>query len=74
MSAMAKAAYRAVWIVCVLLLAVEPLVHKHGEFRFEGWFGFHGFFGLAACVALVLAAKALRRILMRSEDYYDERR
>jgi hypothetical protein len=25
-----------------------------------------------ACVALVLAAKALRKVLKRSEDYYDK--
>jgi hypothetical protein len=65
--------YWAVWVVCVLLLAVEPLVHKHGLFRFEEWFGFHGWFGFVACVGLVLAAKGLRRLLKRPEDYYDRR-
>ena len=63
--------YWSVWIVCGLLLLVEPLVHKHGEFAFEEWFGFHGFFGFIACVLLVLAAKALRVWLKRPEDYYD---
>ena len=43
----------------------------HGEFSVEHWFGFHGLFGFVACVGLVLTAKALRRILMRPEDYYD---
>lgn len=57
--------------LCALLLAAEPFVHKHGEFGFEGWFGFHGLFGLVACVALVLAAKGLRRWLKRPEDYYE---
>lgn len=66
-------AYRAVWVLCGLLLAVEPLVHKHGEFGFEEWFGFHGWFGFVACVALVLAAKAMRRWLKRPEDYYERR-
>ncbi|MFA9459313.1 hypothetical protein [Thiohalorhabdus methylotrophus] len=63
--------YWSVWVVCGLLLLVEPFVHKHPYFRFEGWFGFHGFFGFFACVGLVLAAKALRVILKRPEDYYD---
>ena len=43
------------------------------DFAVEGWFGFHGLFGFVACVALVLAATALRRILKRPADYYDAR-
>ena len=34
-------------------------------------YGFYGIFGFVACVALVLIAKQLRRVLMRPEDYYD---
>jgi len=63
--------YRAVWIVCGLLLVAEPFVHKHGDLAFEDWFGFHGWFGFVACVALVLAAKLMRKVVMRPEDYYD---
>jgi hypothetical protein len=63
--------YRTVWTICGLLLLAELAVDKHGDFALEDWFGFHGFFGFAACVGLVLAAKGLRRILMRREDYYD---
>ena len=63
--------YWTVWVLCGLLLLAEPLIHKHGDFSFENWFGFHGWFGFVACVALVLAAKLLRMILKRPEDYYD---
>lgn len=63
--------YWGVWAICAVLLLVEPLVHKHGEFAFEGLFGFHGWYGLVACVALVLAAKGLRVLLKRPEDYYE---
>lgn len=63
--------YWSVWVICGLLLLVEPLVHKHGDFPFEDWFGFHGWYGLLACVALVLAARGLRVILKRPEDYYE---
>ncbi len=62
----------ALYAVCGLLLVIDPFVHKHGPFAIEHWFGFYGIFGFVACVALVLAAKQLRRILMRSEDYYDD--
>jgi predicted membrane metal-binding protein len=63
--------YRSVWALCGLLLLIEPAINKHGEFAIEDWFGFHGLFGFVACVGLVLTAKALRRILMRPENYYD---
>lgn len=63
--------YWAVWVVCGVLLLIDPLVHKHEAFGFAEWFGFFGFFGFFACIGLVLAAKALRRILKRAEDYYE---
>jgi hypothetical protein len=63
--------YWAVWVVCGLLLLIDPLIHKHEAFGFAGWFGFYGFFGFVACIGLVLSAKALRRILKRPEDYYE---
>jgi uncharacterized membrane protein len=65
---------RIVWAlygICALLLVIDLLVPKHGPFQIEHLFGFYGFFGLIACVGLVLAAKMLRVILMRPEDYYD---
>ena len=37
----------------------------------ERLFGFYAWFGFIACVGLVLAAKVLRMLLMRPEDYYD---
>lgn len=63
--------YWAVWVVCGLLVLVEPLVHKHGDFAFEEWLGFHALYGFVACVGLVIAAKGLRILLARPEDYYD---
>lgn len=63
----------AMGIACVLLLAVDPLVHKHGEFAFEEWFGFHALFGLAAGVLVVLVARLLRVAVQRPEDYHERR-
>lgn len=65
--------YLSVWVACGLLLLAELFVDKHGEVEIEHWFGFHGIYGFVACVGLVLAAKGLRRLLMRPEDYYDPR-
>lgn len=62
----------ALYAICGMLLVIDPFIHKHGPFAIEHWLGFYGIFGFVACVALVLAAKELRRILMRPEDYYDD--
>ena len=61
---------RGFYAACLLLL-LDLFVPRHGGFAIEKLFGFYAFFGLAACVTLVLVAKQLRRVLMRSEDYYD---
>jgi uncharacterized membrane protein len=65
---------RVVWTlvaVCVLLFFADAFYHKHPHFEIEHLFGFYGIYGFFVCVALVLIAKSLRAILMRSEDYYD---
>lgn len=63
--------YRGLWVVCVLLILLDLVVHRHEDFAFATVFGYHGFYGFFACVALVLAAKQLRKAIMRDEDYYD---
>lgn len=60
---------------CALLLLLDLVVHRHpsfagGELPLETWFGFFAFYGFVACVLLVLAAKQMRRVLQRPEDYY----
>ena len=76
--------YLAVWGICfVLLVGGEALLRwshhadevagiAHHGFSFERWPGFYSLYGFVACVALVLTAKELRRVLMRDEDYYDD--
>ena len=59
------------YVVCALLIVIDLFVPKHGPFAIEHVFGFYGWFGFIACVALVLIAKQLRRVVMRPEDYYD---
>lgn len=62
---------RGLYLLCAALLLVDVFVPKHGPFAIEHWFGFYGIYGFVACVGLVLAAKELRKILMRPENYYD---
>jgi len=62
-----------VYGLCGLSLLTDLVVRgRHGHFPVEGWFGFFCFFGFLASVSLVLAAKALRIVLKRDEDYYDD--
>jgi len=63
--------YHALLVVCGGLMLADLFYDKHAKYMAEDWFGFYGFYGFVGCVFLVLAAKQLRRLLMRSEDYYD---
>lgn len=57
---------------CLVLLIITFFVPKHSHFSWEEWSGFYAAYGFVACVCLVLAAKfILRKIVKRSEDYYD---
>lgn len=58
-------------VASLLALAADLLTDHHGPYAIEHYFGFYAFYGFFACVALVLTAKQLRRLLMRREDYYD---
>jgi len=67
---------RIFWVACALLLAVDlldlvgVLYHKHPHYAVERAPGFYGIYGFVSCVALVLLARLLRRLVMRGEDYY----
>jgi len=57
--------------VCVVLMLADLFYVKQVHYGAERWFGFYGFYGFVGCVFLVLAAKELRKLVMREEDYYD---
>lgn len=63
--------YIGLWIAGAVLALLDLVVHRHAETGFDGLPTFYALYGFIACVALVLAAKVLRRIVMRGEDYYD---
>ena len=66
-----RIAFRWLSVVCALLLLSDLFYDKHAHYGFEGWFGFYGIYGFVGCVFLVLAAKELRRVVKRDEDYYE---
>ena len=61
----------ALCVICALLMAADFFYHKHAHFEVENVFGFYAIYGFVMCVLLVLAAKLMRIVLMRDEDYYD---
>ena len=62
---------KALVVACVLAVVADFFYHKHGHFGFQSLFGFDAAFGFVAYVGLVSVAKLWRRIVMRSEDYYE---
>lgn len=62
---------KAFYAACILLFLVDFIYHRHAVHPWENMLGFYGVFGFVACVALVLIAKEMRKLLMRDEDYYD---
>jgi hypothetical protein len=56
---------------CIAAVASDFFYHKHADYAFQEWLGFDAVFGFVAYVGLITVAKGIRRLLMRSEDYYD---
>lgn len=61
------------YVVCVVLFVLDFIFHRHTVHSWEGMPGFYAVYGFVACVALVFAAKEMRKVLMRKEDYYEKR-
>ncbi len=63
-------------VLCALLLLADLVSHRHvsfadGELPVEGWFGFYAVYGFVAYTLIVVGSVVLRKVVMRSEDYYD---
>ncbi len=66
-------------VVNILWFAADFLYTKNAAFNVignwvDGGIGFYPIYGFVGAFGLVLAAKLLRRFLIRPEDYYDEGR
>ncbi len=56
---------------CLLVAIADFFVDGHPYFDIEKFPVFYGLYGGIMCAALVIAAKWMRIIVMRDEDYYD---
>lgn len=61
----------AFFVISAGLVIADFLVDRTIEHPWEALKGFYPLWGLFGVAGLILAAKGLRRIVMRSEDYYD---
>jgi hypothetical protein len=67
-----KLLWRLFLVVLALTVLAEPFVRMHPHFAIERIFGFHAWYGLLACAAMIVVAKALGWLLKRPDTYYDQ--
>lgn len=60
------------YAICILLVLADFIVHRHIYHDWENIPAFYAVYGFVGCVVLVLIAKAMRKVLMKEEDYYDK--
>lgn len=61
---------RTLYVLCGVSVLLEFVIEREEKLAFAEWFAFYAWYGFIACVGLVLAAKVLRLIVIRPEDYY----
>lgn len=61
---------KGLMVLCLLLFVLDFIIHRHAYFSYERWYGFYAFAGFVSFSLIVLAAKQLRRLIIRPEDYY----
>ena len=64
--------FRTLLCLCIALLILEIIVHRHMIFAWEGWPGFYALWGFVSLFAIVILGKQLRRLIRRDEHYYDD--
>ena len=65
-----KWSLRLFYGVCIMLVAIDFIIHRHVETDIEKIPAFYVIYAFLACVIFVLIANQLRRLIMRDEDFY----
>lgn len=58
-------------VVCVILVVIDFFIDRKTHAPGEGFPAFYAIYGFVGCVFLVLAAKLMRKVVMRDSDYWD---
>ncbi|MDH3666320.1 MAG: hypothetical protein OEN23_05260 [Paracoccaceae bacterium] len=67
-----KRVRQVLYALCTVSVIAEIFVKRYVDHPWEALPGFYAIYGFIACVALVLLATELRKVVMRGEDYYDD--
>lgn len=62
---------RVLYVACALLVIADFLVHRHIVATIERVPAFYALYGFVALVGVVMAARGLRVLVKRDEDYYE---
>ncbi len=61
----------AFWVGCAILLLLDFVLDRYTKLPMEEIPGFYALWGFGGVAVLIVLAKELRKIVARSEDYYD---
>jgi len=56
-----------------VLFVMDFIIHRHVSHEMESIPGFYAIYGFVGCVVLVVVARWMRVLLMRDEDYYEDK-
>jgi hypothetical protein len=65
-----KWSLRLFYSICILLVAVDFIIHRHIETDIEKIPAFYVIYAFLACVFFVLIANQLQKLIMRDENFY----
>ena len=70
--AVRKRIRNVLYVVCVLLVLADFVVHRHIVMPLERIPAYYAIYGFIALVSVVMLAKLLRKLVGREEDYYEK--
>ena len=65
-------ATRVLLVIGASLVALEFMIHRHGEIALEDLPLFPAISAFVICIFIVVGGILLRKIAMKPEDYYDD--
>ena len=62
----------AFFVLCAFFLGMDFVGERVAHHPLEEWKAIYPVFGFVGIALLIVIAKGLRRLVMRSEDYYED--
>ena len=61
----------ALYAICAVAVIADFIIHRHVDHPWEALPAFYSLYAFVSIIILIFAAKALRKLVMRPENYYD---